>query len=281
MEEDSSTANGRDISSVNNAYRSWNRWWIRGLLAIGHLVLLIAAASLTPSGYFVQLGASVGFLHFVGTPCLWFLLWHAKTRKIVLLFCGLVAAQTGITALVALHYRAVDGVVKEVMAEAIQRQEQFQAEFAKFHIEQVFQMLTPGNEHRVEELPGLLEKIRGAEARLQEIQAEQQVWTQAAVKRVEAVSRQTGEEFRRGTEDEDSKKISEVMSNYLSSIEKLVVFLLDTRDAYRFTKTGIAFDRPQDADTYDKMLGSLATMEKQITQINNDRVREANTLLHQ
>lgn len=87
---------------------------------------------LTPSDYAYQLGATIGTVIFFGTVALWILLWFARTRGLVLLFCSLVLAQTSITALVGLKFRNDDRVAREIEAEAAQRWQQSEAQMESF-----------------------------------------------------------------------------------------------------------------------------------------------------
>lgn len=110
----------------------WGRWWLRIPLFVAYLSLLVAAVSLTPSDYAFQLGATIGTVIFFGTVALWILLWFARTRGLVLLFCSLVLAQTSITALVGLKFRNDDRVAREIEAEAAQRWQQSEAQMESF-----------------------------------------------------------------------------------------------------------------------------------------------------
>jgi hypothetical protein len=157
MEGSSSTENCPADSVARPAYRAWSAWWIRVLLFVAHLALLVSAASLTPSRYAFQLGEATGPVILLGTPLLWLLLWYARERKTVLLFCGLVLAQTGLVSFVGTRFRAEDRVVREIEAEKTQRQVTWAAQMANLHLSRLFEMLTPGNEFHPEELPGLLE----------------------------------------------------------------------------------------------------------------------------
>jgi hypothetical protein len=73
-------------------------WMIRIGLFILHLVLLVAAFSVTPEGYFVQLGAYTGSIVLFVTPVLWLVLFVGNSRKAIIAFCTLVVAQTGFVA---------------------------------------------------------------------------------------------------------------------------------------------------------------------------------------
>jgi AcrR family transcriptional regulator len=242
----------------------WGSWLMRGSLFIGQISLLILATSLTPAEYFVRLGADIGLVMIIGTVLLWLLLWFARTRTTVLLFCGLALAQSGLTALVAYHFRTEDRVMRAVVAEAAKRHKQYQTQIATFHLERVFEMLTPGNQFHSEELPELLERARAANAVVRKMQSEERVWLQEAEKRIASVSAEGARDIRRGVDRAVSEGTTEISEAYFGGIEELVDFLIHTKNRYRSTANGLRFDRPAEADAYKKRLDTLAAMEKQI-----------------
>lgn len=249
---------------------------------IAHLALLVAAASLTPADYFVQLGSVTGSVILYGTIFLWILLWFARELRTVLLFCGLVLAQTGFVAFVANQFRTEDRVLREIVAEATQSRAATKTAMANFHLDRVLEMLTPGNEFRPEELPGLLEDARAANVKYRELLAHQEAWANAAEKRLAAVNLKEAADFRRGLESnkDRSERVQKSNGAYITGIEELVNFLIDKQGRYHFTRAGPAFDRPQDADAYDRMLHSLNAMQQILRSQNamqEDAVRRFNS----
>lgn len=265
MEEPSSTSSCPVESVARPVSGAWGSWWIRALLFIAHLALLVAAASLTPAGYFFQLGAVTGSVIVVGTLFLWLLLWFATQRRTVLLFCVLVLAQTGFTAFVAMHFRAEDRVVREIVAEKAQRQNAWETQMANLHLDRVFEMLTPGNEFHPEELPGLLEHARAANVTDREQWAQMEAWANEAEKRLAAVNLRAAADFRQGFENVRARneRVQELNREYSTGIERLVTLLIDKQGHYHFTQTGPAFDRQQDADAYNQVLHSLNAMKEE------------------
>jgi len=265
MEGASSTENRLADSVARPVFRTWSAWWIRVLLFIAHLALLVAAASLTPSNYAFQLGEVAGSVILLSTPFLWLLLWYARQRRTVLLFCGLVLAQTGLIAFVGIQFRAEDRVVREIEAEGVQRQSTWATQMANFHLERVFEMLTPGNEFRAEELPGLLEQARSATVTDREQWDQMLAWASDAEKRLAAVNLRTAAEFRRGFESTRARneRVQALNREYSAGIEKLVTMLIDKQGRYHSTKAGPEFDRQQDADAFNQVLKGLnATKQK-------------------
>src|SRR3979490_1743483 len=93
------------------------RWWIRVALLVLHIVIVGAATSLTPGEHAFELGALTGPALLLSTIFLWVLLFCAKTRRGILLFCSLLLIQAGSVALVGLNFRAEDRVLRQVMEE--------------------------------------------------------------------------------------------------------------------------------------------------------------------
>jgi hypothetical protein len=266
MEGSSSTDSRPPDSVARPVSRVWSVWWIRVLLFIAHLALLVAAASLTPANYAFQLGALMGSVMLFGTLFLWVLLWYARQRRTVLLFCALVLAQTGVIAFVAMQFRAEDRLVREIGAEAAQRQDTWKTQMAKFHLDRVFEMLTPGNEFHPEELPGLLEQVRSATVIDREQWTQMQAWASDAEKRLAAVNLSSAAEFRRGFESTRARneRVQELDREYFTGIEELVTLLIDKQARYHSTQAGPAFDRQQDADAYNQVLKSLNAAKEKI-----------------
>jgi hypothetical protein len=154
-------------------------------------LLMVAAGSLTPSNYAFRLGQITGPVILLSAPLLWLLLWYARQRGTVLLFCGLVLAQSGLIAFVGFQFRAEDRLVREIEAEKAQREVTWATQMANFHLNRLFEMLTPGNEFHPEELPELLEKVRSAPVTDREQWDQMQAWASDAEKRLAAVNLRT------------------------------------------------------------------------------------------
>ncbi len=266
MEGSSSAASGPPDSEATQLSGPWSVWWIRVLLFIAHLTLLVAAASLTPAGYFFQLGEITGSVMVVGALFLWLLLWFARRRGIVLLFCGLVLAQTGFIAFVATQFRTEDRLVRELAAENAQRQNLWETQMANFHLNRVFEMLTPGNEFHPEELPELLQSARAANIANREQWAQTEAWANDGEKRLAAVNLRAAAEFRQGFESKRARneRVQELNRDYLTGIEKLVTLLIDKQGRFHSTKAGLAFDAQQDEDVYNEELNGLNAIQAKI-----------------
>src|SRR5258707_2505592 len=84
------------------------RVWMRILLCVLHAGVLMAAIAVTPQSYFFQLGAYTGTVLLGGCIFLWVLLYAARTRGTMLLFCALAVAQSGFVLSVVLQFRQED-----------------------------------------------------------------------------------------------------------------------------------------------------------------------------
>ena len=73
---------------------------VRIALLILHIFVVFGTASLTPAGYYFQLGEYTGGAVIFGSILLWWLLFAAKTRREIVLFCSLALGQAGFVALV-------------------------------------------------------------------------------------------------------------------------------------------------------------------------------------
>lgn len=86
----------------------WCRQSTRLLLFFLHLVLLIAALSLTPRTHAFELGAAVGLVLIFGCLFSWAVLYRAQSRTFVGIFAGVAIAQLAFIAFVGLHFRSED-----------------------------------------------------------------------------------------------------------------------------------------------------------------------------
>ena len=272
MDGSSSTEN-RPTESVARPVSPWSGRWIRLPLFIFHLTLLVAAASLTPSNYAFQLGALAGWAILIITPLSWLLLWYARQLRIVLLFSGLVLAQTGFIAFLGMQFRTEDKVVREIEAEEVQRQGAWAMQMANFHLERVLEMLNPGNEFHAEELLGLLAQARSATVTDKEQWDQMQAWANDAEKRLAAVNLSTAAEFRQGFESARARNelVQALNREYCTGIENLITLLIDKQGHYHFTKAGPSFDRPQDSDAFNQIVKDLnATKQKLDAQLRSN-----------
>jgi multisubunit Na+/H+ antiporter MnhG subunit len=266
MEDVQDTVNSADDLPASGL---WGRWWVRLLLFVAHLALLVASISLAPDAYAYQLGATVGPVIVFGTLLLWFLVWFARTRPLVLLFCSLILVQAGITSLVSLHFRSEARlsreVAKEVAKEVAQRRQQIVKSIAGLHLERVFEMLTPGNQFHPEELPQLLDGARSAKIKIHEMQASWQAWLKEEEQRIAAEDMQEAASFRKGVEDQNEhiERDQKRLDDYVDEIEKLIAHLIDRQGHYRF-RGGLVFDTARDADTYNQIRDSLTKMGEQL-----------------
>ncbi len=245
---------------------TWGRWWVRLPLWMAHIGILVAAILLTPEGYHQRLGASTGAVFIFGTVFLWILLFFAKTRRLVAIFCGVALLQASYFALFIIQFNREDVVLKQIMSEAVARQRETDAQLSSFDLKRIFAMLAPGAEFHEEELPGLLERVKRASLKVRELQASGEEWVKNSERRVAAVSVQAATGFRKGIEDARAKdgEVSGLTLQYLGETEKLVSLLIARRGQFHVSKTGPVFNRGQDADQYNEILHRIQGIEEKL-----------------
>jgi hypothetical protein len=236
---------------------------IRIGLFLLHVVLLVAAFSVTPQGYFVQLGAYTGSIVVFGTPVLWLVLFVGNSRKARLAFCALAVAQTGLIALVGWHFRSEDALLQQVMTEVGQQKQRWATEMSQFRMDALFDVLSGKRPLRAGELEELRVRANGGRQKAQEVSSELEALVTRAESRLTA--RQAAD-FQRGVERSrpDEEKDMKALQDYFVEIDKLIRFLIEREQHYRLTSSGIAFDIDADAEAYNARINAITDLEKQI-----------------
>src|SRR6266446_4531735 len=140
------------ISAVAPAPDFRGRWWIRIALFMLHIAILVAAMSLTPPGYFFELGAFTGSILLFSSILLWWLLCSAKTRRGILLYCILALVQAGFMALVGLHFQAEDTALRPILSEFAMKRIEWASQMEQFRMDTLFEMTSGKRQLSVEEL---------------------------------------------------------------------------------------------------------------------------------
>jgi hypothetical protein len=244
----------------------WGRTPTRIALFVLHITMLVAAIALTPGGYAYQLGVNTGAVLVFGTPVLWLVLYAARTRKIVLVFCALALAQAGFIAFVALGFRAEEAALQQIVADLAQRRKEWEAQMGQFRMDPLFEMASGKRQLSGKELLELQMQARGAKAKAQELQSEATRWLAQAENRLAAVSRGAAHNFRRGVESRrpESDKAMKVTQDYFTEIEQLTGFLIERQRRYRVTTEGLVFDRDGDAQAFNEKLDKVARLQEQL-----------------
>src|SRR5262249_55451074 len=144
----------------------WTKLGIRVALFVLHIVVLVAAMSLTPSGYFFQLGHYTGTILLLSSILLWGLLFSSKTGRGILLYCILALVQAGAMALVGLHFQDEDRVLQSVMSELAAKQTQWASQMEPLRMDPLFEMTSGKRQLTVEELRELQIRSRAAKQKL-------------------------------------------------------------------------------------------------------------------
>jgi hypothetical protein len=254
-----------DLQTTSPKRIVWGRWWIRILLLLVHLGILFGYFSLTPEGYHKLLGADTGWVIFIGTILLWILLYSARTRGRIMLFCGLVLSQAAYTTLFISHYRAENKILLEVDAEGKILKQEYQRKMENFHLERIYEMLSPGAEFVPEELPGLLQRSKEARLMFRQILAQHQNYLNEAEKRIAAISKRAAEDFRSGikkasAEEEQKNKLVE---EYYAAIESLISFLIERQGHYQFVGSNLEFDHGKDMSAYRQVMEKISSLQEQ------------------
>jgi hypothetical protein len=238
------------------------RWWFRIVLFVLHLAIVVAAISLTPPGYSFQLGESTGSILLFGSIPLWWLLFAAKERPLIFLFCILAVAQAGFVALVALHFRAEDRVLRPIMEEFSTRRYRWAYEMQQFRMDPLLEMTSGRRPLSIAELRELQMRARAAKARWTEMQSEALREVADAESRIAAVSSGAARDFRRGFES--TRPVWEEQKEYFTEVEELTGFLIDRQGQYSQTSQGLEFKRDGDAQSFNKRLDAIARLQEQL-----------------
>ena len=244
----------------------WGRAGTRLALFFLHVAILVALFVSTPSNYYFQLGASVGLLVIFGCLFLWGLLYAAKTRDAVLLFCTVALVQVGFVTFVVWQYRAEDRAFQQVMAGLPQKQKEWQSRLAQFPMDPLFEMSEGKRELSTEELWELDRRAKAAQIELPAVAAEEAQWYAQAESRVAKVSPQGARTFHRGreTRQPESDEMMKLLQGYYAETGQVTQFLIERQHRYRVTADGIVFDRDQDAQAFNEKMEAIAHLQEQI-----------------
>ncbi len=241
------------------------RWWIRIALFVLHIATLAAAMSLTPPGYFFELGEYTGSVLLFSSIFLWWLLCSVKTRRGILLYCILALVQAGFMALVGLHFQAEDTALRPILSEFAMKRIEWASQMEQFRMDTLFEMTSGKRQLSVEELRELQTRARAAKAKLSELQSETMRAIADAESRIAAVSSGAARDFQRGVESTrpESDETMKLMQDYFTQIEQLTGFLIDRRARYSQTTKGLVFKRDEDGQVFNKYVDIIAHLQEQ------------------
>jgi hypothetical protein len=242
------------------------RWWVRLAIFVLHIAIVVAAMSLTPPGYFFQLGADTGPILLFSSIFLWWLLFSARTRRGIFLFCIVALGQAGFMALVGLHFQAEDKVLKPIMEEFAMKRIAWASQMGQFRMDPLFEMTSSKRQLSVEELLELQTRARAAKAKLSELQSEMMCAVSDAKSRIAALSSRAARDFRLGVESTrpESDESVKLLQDYSAQIEQLTGFLIDRHAQYFQTTRGLVFKRDKDAQAYKKQIDTITHLQEQL-----------------
>jgi hypothetical protein len=241
-------------------------------LLVFHITLVVAAMSLTPDGYYFQLGEYVGPALISTSVILWCFLFSAKTRRAITIICVLTVGQAGCVALVSLHFRAEDKALKAIFEEITMQRSQWESQIGKFRMDPLFEMISGKTRLSVAELRELQTQAKTGKAKIAEVQSEAMRSVAEAERRIGRVSPGAAQEFRRGFESTRpaSEEQMKLIQDYLTATDQLAEFLIRRQRQYSQTPQGLVFTRDEDAEAFNKQLDAISHLQEQINSIRGN-----------
>ena len=224
-----------------------------------HIATLVAAMSLTPAGYFFQLGEYTGYILLFGCPALWLLLFSAQERWGIILFCILALGQTSFVGLVALQLRSEDRVLQSVIQEQARMRDDWASQMQQFRMDSLFEMTSGKRQLSITELRELQIRARSGKEKLAQLHSDLVRTIADMERRIAATSSEEADNFRHGVEtsqpitDEQMKHLQD----YFTGIEQLTGFLIDRQGQYLQTSKGVVFKTEKDDRTFDEQVDAI------------------------
>jgi len=244
---------------------------VRITLLILHMVALIAAGSLTPAGYYFRLGEYTGGLVVFGCFILWCLLFAAKTRRGIALFCGLALGQAGFVALVGLHLQTEDRAGKSIGEEVAAKRLEWASQLNLSRMDPLFEMTSGKRNLNITELRELKIRARDGEAQVDLVGSDVIRSRADMERRLSAVSAGAAQDFRLGVES--NKQLYEqemrLVKELFTECENLVAFLIDRQGQYSQTPQGLRFNRAEDVQLFNGKIDAIALLQKQLASLQH------------
>jgi len=241
------------------------RWWIRVALLVLHVAIVGAATSLTPGEHALEFGASTGPVLLISSIFLWVLLFCARTRRGILLFCSLLLIQAGCIALVGLNFRAEDRVLRQIMEELDLKKREWASQMEPFRMDALFEMTSGKRQLSTRQLQELQRRAQDGKTKVGDLEADMLRSTADAGRRLAAVSSRAARNFRLGVES--TRPVVEeqlrLLKDYFTESEQLAGFLIDRYGEYAQTSQGLKFNRNEDAQSFNNRLNSIARLQEQ------------------
>jgi hypothetical protein len=246
-------------------------WWTRIVLFILHIVAVFGAASLTPEGHFFELGEYTGALLIFGSITLWWFLFSSKTRRGIFLSCVFVVAQAGTVALVGLHFRAEDRMLKPIGDELSAKRREWVAEMEPFRMDALFEMTSGKRELSLTELQELQNRAKNGQIKLGEVESDMVRTRADAERRIATVNSRAAHNFHLGVESTRQLYDEEIKTtrDYLAYSEQLAGFLFNRRGQYAQTSRGPIFKKAEDQQSFDDQLHSIAILQDHLSSLSH------------
>lgn len=251
---------------------SFRRRWIIGIgLLTLHLVVLVGALLVTPDDYYFQLGYYALPVVFFSSILLWGLLlvFLLQTRLGIVLFSCLVLVQGGFVALVGLHFRAEQRVLRSIWEENIAKRNEWAAQMKHFSMDPLDEMTLGKRKLSLTQLQELQVRARDGEAQLDIMQSDGVRWQTEAERRLSTVSATAARNFRLGTESSQqvSAKEMELARDNFAKHERLLGFLIDREGQYSQTPSGLKFKKAEDLRAFNAQVSEISRLEKQFASL--------------
>lgn len=245
------------------------RWIVRIGLLILQIVAVFAAASLTPDGYYVQLGAYTGGVILFGSILLWCLLFATKTRLGIFLFCCLALGQAGFVALVGLQLRAEGRVSQSVGEEIAMKRREWASQLDLSRMDPLFEVTSGKRKLSIAQLQELKIQARDGKAQVDRVESDVIRTRAEAERRLASVSARAAQNFRLGVESVRQLYEQEMEStkDYFTECDQLAAFLIDRQGRYSQTKEGMSFTNPEDVQSFNDQIKKISLLQKQLASL--------------
>ena len=245
------------------------QWRTRLVLLLFHVTIVVAAISLTPDGYYFQLGQYTGFALVLSSVILWWLLLSAKTRRAITIFCVLALGQATFMALVALHFRAEERALRPIIEELTMERNRWESQIGQFPMDPLFEMISGKRTLSVVELREIQTRAQAGKAKISEVQSDVIRSVAEAERRMGGLSSGAARDFRSGFESTQPAFEEQMkdMQDYFSASDQLAEFLIHRQGKYSQTPDGLVFTRNEDTETFNKQFDAIAHLQEQINSV--------------
>lgn len=232
---------------------------------------MLGAASLTPEGYYFQLGEYTFGVVIFSSVLLWLLLFLAKTHRGIVLFCSLVLGQAGFVALVGLHLRAEDRVSRPIVEEIAMRRREWASQLDLSRIDPLFEMTSGKRKLGITELKELQTRARAGKTQVGIVESDVIRTRTEAERRLASVSAQAARDFRLGVESTRQRYEEEMglTRDYFTGCEQLAGFLIDRQGQYSQTSEGLRFKKAEDVQSFNDQIKAISLLQKEIASLEH------------